>query len=81
MSKRVLKKAVVPAIYGVAICILGTSMYLIERAVNDNRFKDSENIEYVDNEIVTDKEYIPVINEDNTILKPFLNDNITVKVK
>lgn len=78
MSKRVLKKAVVPAIYGVAICILGTSMYLIERAVNDNRFKDSENMEYVDNEIVTDKEYIPVINEDNTILKPFLNDNITV---
>jgi stage II sporulation protein Q len=35
-------------------------------------------MEYVDKEIVTDNEYIPVVNTQPTIRKPFLIDNITI---
>jgi len=78
MNKKKFKKLAVPAIYGLAIFVFGTSMYLIERAVNTNRFQDEPEMEYVDKEIVTDNEYIPVINEPTTVLKPFLLDTVTI---
>lgn len=78
MNKRNLKLLAVPAIYTLAIFIFGTSMYLIQKVVNKNQFKTTENMEYVDKEIVTDNEYVPVVVTDNTILKPFLNQAVTV---
>ena len=78
MNKRNLKLLAVPAIYVVAIFVFGTSMYLIQRAVNTNRFQSNEEMEYVDKEIVTDNEYIPVVNVTPTIMKPFLNDKVTI---
>ena len=78
MNKRNLKLLAVPAIYTLAIFVFGTSMYLIQRAVNNNKFESNEDMEYVDKEIVTDNEYIPVVVPENTILKPFINENVTI---
>ena len=79
--KRKLKLIAVPTIYIIAICIFGISMFLIQTIVNKNRFKADEEMEYVDKEIVTDNEYIPVVAEETTILKPFLNDGVKLNKK
>ena len=78
MNKRNLKLLAVPTIYAIAILVFGTSMYLIQRAVNNSRFESSEDMEYVDKEIVTDNEYIPVVVTENTIMRPFLNNMVTI---
>ena len=78
MNKRNLKLFAVPAIYVAAIFVFGTSMYLIQKAVNNNRFSSNENMEYVDKEIVTDNEYIPVVNITPIVMKPFLNDKVSI---
>jgi len=78
MNKKNLKKLAVPSIYILAICVFGTSMYLIQRIVNTQKFESSEKMEYVDKEIVTDNEYIPVVNQIPTILKPYLNEEVTL---
>lgn len=76
--KKNLKSLVVPSIYVLAISIFGISMYLIQTIVNNNRFSSNENMEYVDKEIVTDNEYIPVVAIDNTILKPYIIDSVKI---
>lgn len=78
MNKRKLKNLVVPAIYTITLFVLGTSMYLIEKTINTNRFKDDSKMEYVNSEIVTDNEYIPVVSQNTYILRPYLISNITV---
>ena len=78
MIKRNLKLYAVPAIYVFAIIIFGASMLLIQKIVNNHKFKSNEDMEYVDKEIVTDNEYIPVVTTETTIMKPFLIDNITI---
>lgn len=79
MNKRNLRNLAVPAIYGAAIFVFGTSLYLVQKIVNNSRFETSEdNMQYVDREIVTDNEYVPVINQVNTIMKPFLNESVTI---
>ena len=78
MKKRNLKLFVVPAIYTLALLVFGGSMYLIQRTVNSQKFTSNENMEYVDKEIVTDNEYIPVINVEPIIMKPFLNDSVSI---
>ena len=78
MNKRKLKNLVGPAIYTVTLFVLGTSMYLIEKTINTNRFKDDSKMEYVNSEIVTDNEYIPVVSQNTYILRPYLISDITV---
>ena len=78
MNKRNLKLLAVPAIYTLAIFVFGTSMYLIQKAVNKNQFESNEDMEYVDKEIVTDNEYIPVVVTENTILKPYINESVAI---
>ena len=78
MNKRNFKLLAVPTIYVVAIFVFGASMYLIQRTVNNTKFESNEDMEYVDKEIVTDNEYIPVVVPENTIMKPFLNDEVTI---
>ena len=77
MNKSNLKLLAVPAIYVSAILVFITSMYLIGRVVNTGSFESNEDMEYVDKEIVTDNEYIPVVATDNTILKPYINESVT----
>ena len=78
MNKRKLKNLAVPAIYGLALFVFGASMYLIDKTVNNSKFKDDSNMEYVDKEIVEDNEYIPVISQTNTIMKPYLSDTVSL---
>ncbi len=78
MSKRKLKSFVVPTIYVSAILVFGTSLYLIQRIVNNNTFESNEPMEFVDKEIVTDNEYIPVVEPIVTILKPYTNESVTI---
>lgn len=79
MIKRKLKNFVVPAIYTLALLVFATSMYLIQSVVNKQTFKDSnDNMEYVDKEIVNDNYYIPVVSQTNIIIKPYLNENVTI---
>lgn len=78
MNKKRFKRFVVPTMYTIAIATFGTSMYFIQKVVNKNQFESNDNMEYVDKEIVTDNEYIPVVNEQLTILKPFSNESVTI---
>ena len=78
MNKRNFKLFAVPAIYIAAIMVFGTSMFLIQRVVNNNHFEDEVPMEYVDSEIVTDNEYIPVVNINPTIMRPYLNDLVAL---
>lgn len=76
--KKNLKALAVPTIYVLAISVFGISMYLIQTIVNNNRFSSIENMEYVDKEIVTDNEYIPVVANETTIMKPFMIDSVKI---
>ncbi len=78
MSKRNFKLCVVPTGYILAILMFGTSMYLFGKIINNARFESPEDMEYVDKEIVTDNEYIPVVATENTIMKPFLIDGVVI---
>ena len=78
MNKRNLRRVALSTIYILAIGIFGASMYLIQRIFNNNKFPSTENMEYVDKEIVTDNEYIPVVVIENSILKPYTNEEVTI---
>ncbi len=78
MIKTKLKKLTVPAIYIVALLVFGTSMYLVQKIVNTSNFKTNERIEYVDNEIVNDNLYVPVVVQTNIIQRPFNYGNVTI---
>lgn len=79
MMKRKLKNLTVPAIYALALLVFTTSMYLVQKVVNKQTFEDSsDNIEYVDKEIVNDNIYIPVVVQTNIISKPYLNAEVTL---
>ncbi len=78
MDKRNFKLFAVPAIYVGAILVFGMSMFLVQRITNGNKFESNEEMEYVDKEIVTDNEYIPVVVTENTIMRPFLNDMVQI---
>ena len=78
MNKRNLKLFAVPAIYVIAILVFGGSMYLISTFINNSKLKGTEEMEFVDKEIVTDNEYIPVVNVTPTLLRPFLNEGVSI---
>ena len=78
MKKRKFKLFAVPMIYALAIFVFGTSLLLVQGIVNNNKFESNEDMEYVDKEIVTDNEYIPVVVNETTIMKPFLNEEVTL---
>lgn len=78
MKKVNLKNLAVPAIYATALFVFGTSLYLVQRIVNNSRFETPDDMQYVDREIVTDNEYVPVVNQVNTILRPYLNESVTI---
>lgn len=78
MIKRKLKNLTVPAIYASALLVFGTSMYLVQKAVNNQTFETNDDMEYVDKEIVTDNIYVPVVVQTNIINKPYLNGEVTI---
>lgn len=78
MIKRKFKNLTVPAIYTLALCVFGASMYLVQRVVNKSTFETNEQMEYVDKEIVNDEIYIPVVVQTNIINKPFINEAVSI---
>ena len=79
MSKTKLNKIVVPTIYLISLTVFGTSMYLIQKVVNTEKFSTSESeMEYVDKEIVNDNIYIPVVVQNNIFLKPYMNPTVSI---
>ena len=77
MVKRKLKSFVVPMIYICALFVFSGCLYLFQ-SIFANDVVDESNMVYVDNEIVTDNVYIPVVNVSPSVLKPFLNDGVYI---
>ena len=78
MIKTKLKRITVPAIYATALLVFGTSMYLVQRVVNTQKFETNGEMEYVDKEIVTDNIYVPVVVQTNIIARPYYNGAVTI---
>lgn len=76
--KRKFKNLTVPAIYMAALFVFGASLYLVQKAVNNQTFDTNEDMEYVDKEIVTDNLYVPVVVQTNIIMKPYINEQVTI---
>lgn len=78
--KEKLKLVVVPGVYVVAIMFFGLSLYLAGSLFKKTFSLKDENKDtnYVDNEIVDDYNYVPVINVKETIVKPFISDDVVV---
>ena len=80
--KRKFKKIAVPTIYLSALLVLGTSIYLIQRIVNNKTFTDTDDkVEYVDKEIVTENIYVPVVTQPSIISKPYYSSLVTINKK
>lgn len=78
MIKRKLKKITIPVIYGLALTVFTLSIYFIQKTFNKQTFESNEEMEYVDKEIVNDEIYIPVVVQTNIIMKPYLNEEVTI---
>lgn len=77
MIKRKLKSFVVPSIYILALFVFSGCLYLFQNIFNVDLTNDSDII-YVDNEIVTDNIYIPVVNVSPAVMRPYLNDGVYI---
>lgn len=82
MIKRKLKPFVVPVVYVLSLAMLITSVFFIERIINNTVFK-SEDIEDVSNtvdEVVEEdtSSEVPVVNTDPQIIRPYVNEAVKV---
>lgn len=82
MTKRKLKPFVVPVVYVLSLAMLITSVFFIERIINNTVFK-SEDIENVSNtvdEVVEEdtSSEVPVVNTDPQIIRPYVNEAVKV---
>lgn len=82
MTKRKLKPFVVPVVYVLSLAMLITSVFFIERIINNTLFK-SEDIEDVSNtvdEVVEEdtSSEVPVVNTDPQIIRPYVNEAVKV---
>lgn len=82
MTRRKLKPFVLPTIYALSIIMLVMSMYLIQSIINNSMFsakEDKKEIEYVDGDIVTEKEeQLPVVSTETKIKKPYVSEDVTI---
>lgn len=75
MKKVRLKKTVVYTLYGLGFVLLCGSLFLIDGLTSNSSFNGIDG-DYV-NETIFETE-IPVVNTSDTIIKPFVGENITV---
>ena len=79
MKKRKLKPFVVPMMYTLAIALFVGSMYFLEQMIDKNVFKSNEeDTNYVSEEIIENKDYIPVVEEIEVFLKPYRDEGIEI---
>ena len=81
MKKRKLKPFVVPVVYVLSLAMLLTSVYFIEKIINNVVFKSEdvkevEEVSNVDSEEPTND--MPVVNTEPQIIRPYVNDNVRV---
>lgn len=84
MTKRKLKPFVVPMVYVLSLAMLITSVYFIERIINNAVFK-SDSVEKVEDVIdddvsedTTNSEDVPVVSTDVQIVRPYVNDAVKI---
>lgn len=77
-----LKSFVVPGIYALSLFLFVFSFYFVQRLISNSVLKDENLIdketEYVDNEIIENNEYLPVVSTEETIIKPFNSTDVVV---
>lgn len=77
-----LKSLVVPSMYALSLLLFVFSMYFVQKMLSDTLLKDKtltdEETEYVDNEIIENNEYLPVVGVKETIIKPFTSDDVQI---
>lgn len=79
MIKRKLKPFVIPSLYTLAIILFVFSIYFFQNTIKGVFLSNDDiNTEYVDDDIVEDEQYIPVVNTKIEIIKPFINDKVTI---
>ena len=79
MIKRKLKPFVIPSLYTLAIILFVFSIYFFQNTIKGVFLSNDDiNTQYVDDDIVEDEQYIPVVNTKIEIIKPFINDKVTI---
>ena len=79
MIKKRLKDAMVPGMYLIVIALFIVFLFMINDVVKGFILKDNSGGKMVDDEIVnTDNSYIPVVASDPEIIKPFMNEGVSV---
>ena len=74
-----LKKTAIPTIYVLSVVAFGLSIYFIQLIVSNVVFQDPEpNLKYVDKEILEESYSIPVIGNETTIIRPYLDTDISI---
>jgi len=77
-----LKSLVVPSMYALSLLLFVFSMYFVQKMLSDTLLKEKniidEDTEYVDDEIVENNEYLPVVSTEETIIKPFTSNDVKV---
>ena len=80
MKNRRIKSFFVPVIYGTLVLAFLFSMFFVGKFANNLLFsKKDNNIKYVDGEITEGANRdIPVVSTNNTIVKPYLSDDVRI---
>lgn len=80
--KERLKSLVVPSMYAVSLLFFVFSMYFVQKMLSSALLKEknifNEETEYVDNEIIENNEYLPVVGVIETIIKPFTSSSVYI---
>ena len=78
--KKKLKSLLVPGIYVVAISAFVFSLYFVQKILSNTLLKDKNLIDtdYVDKEIIKNNDYLPVVSDTKTIIKPFTSSDVKV---
>jgi len=78
-----LKNFVVPGVYALSLALFAFSMYFVQKVLVNTLFSEknlmNEETEYVDNEIIENNEYLPVVSEEKTIIRPFVSTDVKVR--
>ncbi len=78
MQKK-LKKIAIPTIYFLSVIAFGLSIYFIQILFSNIVFKDtSNNIKYVDKEILNESYSIPVVGNVEVLIRPYLDENVKI---
>lgn len=81
MTKRKLKPFVVPALYGLTAVAFVFSLYMIQLIIGKANFTPSmeeEKSNYVDNEIISPNNQIPVVSNETQIIRPYTASDVSI---